>query len=90
MGNDSIIIYIIGSFGTLLFMSSYIPDVIKTIKVNEIKGVTLSSSFILALALICAIITNIYFKNWPFVINDIVCFIFNIIILINRYKKIYK
>jgi len=88
MENSLMIIYIIGSISTLLFMLSYIPDVIKTIKTKEIKGVTLLSSFILSLALICAIITNTYFKNWPFVINDIVCFMFNIVILINRYKKI--
>jgi len=62
MENSLMIIYIIGSISTLLFMLSYIPDVIKTIKTKEIKGVTLLSSFILSLALICAIITNIYLK----------------------------
>lgn len=40
------------------------------------------------LALFGSIITNLYFKNYPFVVNDLMYILLNIIILINRVKKI--
>jgi uncharacterized protein with PQ loop repeat len=61
---------------------------IKSIKSKEIKGVTKLSSIILMLALSGSIITNLYFKNYPFVVNDLICISLNIVILTNRVKKI--
>lgn len=82
------IIYLIGTIGVFCFMLSYIPDTIKAIKSNEIKGVTISSTILLMFGLTSAIITNIYFKNYPFVINDILSLGFSSIILYQRVKKI--
>jgi len=61
---------------------------IKSIKSKEIKGVTKLSSIILMFALFGSIITNLYFKNYPFVINDLICILLNIVILVNRVGKI--
>ena len=82
------IIYLIGIISTICFISSYLPDMLKSIKSKEIKGVTKLSSIILMFALTGSIITNLYFKNYPFVINDIICIILNAIILTNRVRKI--
>jgi len=82
------LIYIIGSIGALLFMGNYVPDVYKALKTKEIKGVIVVSQILLLVALICANITNYYFKNWPFVVNDSVSIILVSIILINRKKKL--
>lgn len=81
-------VYAIGIIGTILFMVSYLPDTMKAIKSKEIKGVTVSSSLVTIFALGCAITSNVYFKNWPFVVNDVVCIAFCTIILINRIRKI--
>ena len=61
---------------------------VKSIKTNEIKGVTKLSSIILMFALLGSIITNLYFKNYPFVINDLICITLNAITLFNRVNKI--
>jgi len=82
------IIYIIGIVSSILFISSYLPDMIKSIKSKEIKGVTISSSLIIMFALSGSIITNLYFNNYPFVVNDLICIILNSIILKNRIQKI--
>ena len=80
--------YLIGTISSICFIGSYLPDMVKSIRSNEIKGVTKLSSIILMFALIGSIITNLYFRNYPFVINDIICIILNVIILINRIRKI--
>lgn len=82
------LMYIIGCIGVVLFMVSCIPDTIKAIRVSEMKGVTVSSSVILLFALVTAITTNVYFGNYPFVLNDLVCIGFTIVILVNRIKKL--
>jgi len=82
------IIYLIGVISTICFISSYLPDMLKSIKSKEIKGVTKLSSIILMFALSGSIVTNLYFKNYPFVINDIICIVLNAIILTNRVRKI--
>ena len=80
--------YLIGSISSVLFISSYLPDMIKSIKSKEIKGVTKLSAIILMFALSGSVITNIYFRNFPFVINDLICIMLNAIILVNRVNKI--
>jgi len=83
-----ITIYLIGIISSILFISSYLPDMLKSIKTKEIKGVTALSSIILMVALSGSIITNLYFKNYPFVINDLICITLNSVILKNRLLKI--
>ena len=80
--------YLIGTISSICFISSYLPDMIKSIKTKEIKGVTTLSSIILMFALSGSIITNLYFKNYPFVINDLICISLNAVILTNRINKI--
>jgi len=83
----TIIMYVIGIVGTLLFLISYLPDMIASIKADRISGVTCTSLIILIFALSCAIITNLYFGNYPFVINDVICIYFNVVLLRLRIKK---
>ena len=83
-----IYIYIIGSIGAILFMFNYVPDVIKAAKSDCIKGVTVISQIILFIELLCASVTNIYFKNYPFIINDFVSMVLVAILIYQRKKKL--
>jgi len=82
--------YLIGTISSICFISSYLPDMLKSIRSKEIKGVTKLSSIILMFALSGSIVTNLYFKNYPFVINDIICILLNVVILTNKMKKIIE
>lgn len=85
-----IIIYTIGVIGSLLFIISYLPDLLTAVKTKLIEGVTVKSLIILNVAFVCAITTNIYFKNYPFVVNDLICMGLNSALLYYRIKKIKK
>ena len=78
---------VIASIGAILLCINYIPDVLKSIQTEKMKGVTVSSQVILLIGFIFAIITNIHFKIYPFVVNNIISSILVTIILINRIKK---
>ena len=82
--------YLIVTISSICFISSYLPDMLKSIRSKEIKGVTKLSSIILMFALSGSIVTNLYFKNYPFVINDIICILLNVVILTNKMKKIIE
>ena len=83
-----IAIYAIGIISSVLFIASYLPDMLKSIKSKEIKGVTVASALIIMFALTGSIVTNLYFGNYPFVVNDLICICLNGVILKNRIQKI--
>lgn len=71
----------------VLFLSCHIPDMIKHIKEDKLKGVSVYSSIMMLVALILAAITNYHHDNYIFMVNDILCMGLTGIILIYRFKK---
>lgn len=71
----------------VLFLSCHIPDLIKHIKEDKLKGVSVYSSIMMLVALILAAITNYHHDNYIFMVNDILCMGLTGIILIYRFKK---
>lgn len=78
---------IIAILSCLLFLSCHVPDLIKHIKENKLKGVSVYSSIMMLVALILAAITNYHHDNYIFMVNDILCMGLTSLILFYRLKK---
>jgi hypothetical protein len=66
--------YVISTMGSLLLLSSIMPDMVAAFKAKNIQGANWKSQALVCCALVCTITANTWTGNWPFVVNDIISF----------------
>lgn len=80
-------VHVIAFISVACFVTHNIPDMIAAIKAKTISGVTTSSLMLLLIGLSGAAVTNLWYGNYWFVANDLICIVFNAVLLYFRATK---
>lgn len=78
--------YVTGIICACIFTCASVPDTIAALRADKLVGASWKSSAITAVALMFAVITNIGFENYPFMISDSIGVVLVSFLAVRRYQ----